>query len=99
MVQCVNFCCPTFQWQKLFLLLTPGLKEGNFPLHLESAEITAQTGLPMIELITQGKSNFTSTDDFTISLKNEVIEQETFTKMVPEKSYKKLGGSNMVKRY
>ena len=53
----------------------------------------------MIELITQGKSNFTSTDDFTISLKNEVIEQETFTKMVPEKSYKKLGGSNMVKRY
>ena len=45
-------------------------KEGNFPLHLESVEITAQTGLPMIELITQGRSNFTSIDDFTISLKN-----------------------------
>ena len=77
--------------------LIRGSREGNSPLHLESVEITAQTGLPMIELITRDESSFTSIDDFIISFKNEEIEPVILKNRSQKKNYEKSGETIWIK--
>ena len=63
MVQCVDFGCPKFQWQKPSLTWCVDKERAILYLDSESVETISHGCFALTEVITQGKSDFTTVDN------------------------------------